>query len=139
MSKFSFKIDNSSSCLKFQQLVDAVSDAANRHLLQAGDMLPSVNQVCKECNLSRDTVFKAYSELKKQGLVESVPNRGYFITRANPKVLLFLDTFKAYKEVLYASFMDNLPINVLADLHFHHYNIDVFQQIIKTNLVSYHI
>ena len=137
MSKFHFHIDPLSNQLKFQQLVDGVNEAISKNLLQVGDILPSVNQICKESSLSRDTVFKAYAELKDRGIIESVPNKGYFVAQATTKVFLFLDTFKAYKEVLYGSFLDNLPDNIAVDLHFHHYNIDVFEKIIKESIGKY--
>ena len=136
-SKFHFKVNPQSNLLKFQQLMDAVNEAISRNLLQMGDLLPSVNQLCKESALSRDTVFKAYVELKNRGVIESVPNKGYFVAKAVTKVFLFLDTFKAYKEVLYGSFLDNLPETIAVDLHFHHYNIDDFEKIIQESLGKY--
>ncbi|WP_372948873.1 GntR family transcriptional regulator [Mariniphaga sp.] len=137
MTELKFSVDDNSNSLKFQQLVDAILDAISRNQLKAGEMLPSVNQIMKESNLSRDTVFKAYAELKKRGVVESVPNRGYFVTRKITKVLLFLDTFKAYKEVLYGSFLKHLPKNIGVDLHFHHYNINQFEKIVFESLGKY--
>lgn len=137
MSKFRFTVNKNSNVLKFQQLVDAIINSISQNQLKQGDMLPSVNQIMKECQLSRDTVFKAYSELKKRGAVESVPNRGYFVTKNITKVFLFLDTFKAYKEVLYGSFLKHLQNNISVDLHFHHYNIDVFEKIISESLGKY--
>jgi len=137
MSNFKFTVDNNSNALKFQQLVDAIIDSISQNQLKSGEMLPSVNQIMSECQLSRDTVFKAYAELKKRGIVESVPNRGYFVVKNITKVFLFLDTFKAYKEVLYGSFLKNLPKNIAVDLHFHHYNINVFEKIISESLGKY--
>ena len=132
-----FTIEKNSNVLKFQQLVDAILDSISRNELKEGDMLPSVNQIMKDCKLSRDTVFKAYAELKKRGVVESVPNRGYFVTRKITKIFLFLDTFKAYKEVLYHSILNHLPKNISVDLHFHHYNIDLFDKIITESVGRY--
>jgi len=137
MSKFKFSVDENSNTLKFQQLVDAIIDSISRNQLKQGDMLPSVNQIMKESQLSRDTVFKSYAELKKRGAVESVPNRGYFVTKNITKVFLLLDTFKAYKEVLYGSFLKHLPENISVDLHFHHYNITVFEKTITESLGKY--
>jgi DNA-binding transcriptional regulator YhcF (GntR family) len=137
MTEIRFNISDQSTTLKFRQLVDAVMDAISQNQLKPGDMLPSVNYLIKECNISRDTVFKAYAELKKRGVVESVPNRGYFVARKYTRVLLFLDTFKAYKEVLYHSFRDHLRKDISVDLHFHHYNIHVFETIIKESLGKY--
>ncbi len=137
MNDFKFIVDNNSNVLKFQQLVDAIMNSICQNQLKSGEMLPSVNQIMSECQVSRDTVFKAYAELKKRGVVESVPNRGYFVTKNITKVFLFLDTFKAYKEVLYGSFRKNLPKNIGVDLHFHHYNINVFEKIINDSLGKY--
>ena len=137
MGQLKLTIDNNSNVLKFQQLVEAIIDSISREQLKEGEMLPSVNQIMSECQLSRDTVFKAYAELKKRGIVESVPNRGYFVTKKKSKVLIFLETFKAYKEVLYGSFLKYLPKNFSVDLHFHHYNIGVFEKIIGESLGKY--
>lgn len=137
MGTLKITIDQNSNELKFIQLVNAITNSISRNELKQGDMLPSVNQIMKDCNLSRDTVFKAYAELKNRGTVESVPNRGYFVTQNISKVFLFLDTFKAYKEVLYHSFLKQLPKNVSVDLHFHHYNIDLFEKIIVESIGKY--
>jgi len=137
MKAFHFTPDSNSSIPKFQQLIQAFQDAISQKKLQTGDLLPSVNQMCKECSLSRDTVFKAYAELKKRNVIESVPNKGYFVAGEITRVFLFLDTFKAYKEVLYDSFRRNLADNVIVDLHFHHYNIDVFKSQIRESVGKY--
>ncbi|MBN1821061.1 MAG: GntR family transcriptional regulator [Prolixibacteraceae bacterium] len=137
MAPLKFTIDNNSNVLKFQQLVDAIVDSISRNQLKIGEMLPSVNQLMKESQLSRDTVFKAYAELKQRGIVESVPNRGYFVAKKITKVFLFLDTFKAYKEVLYGSFRDHLSSNIYVDLNFHHYNIRVFESNINEAIGKY--
>ncbi|TAJ11084.1 GntR family transcriptional regulator [Marinilabiliaceae bacterium JC017] len=132
-----FSINPNSEIPKFRQIVDSVNDAIAENKLHVGDQLPSVNAICQEYNLSRDTVFKAYSSLKEQGIIESVPNKGYFIAKELRKIFLFLDTFKAYKEVLYGEFIKHLPKNVIADVHFHHYNIEVFRTLISESQNRY--
>ena len=134
MTNFSFKPDTESNVFKVQQLVDAIIAAVHRRTLREGDPLPSVNDLIRESGLSRDTVFKAYAELKRRNVVESIPNKGYFVAHSQRRVFLFLDTFKAYKEVLYSSFKDFLPENVMVDINFHHYNIDLFRTIIHNSL-----
>jgi DNA-binding transcriptional regulator YhcF (GntR family) len=133
MKKFNFKPNLDSGISKVQQLVDALHRTINFKMLRPGDGLPSVNDLMKETGLSRDTVFKSYGELKRRGIVEAIPNRGYFVTRSQRQVFLFLDTFKAYKEVLYNSFKQNLPRNVMVDINFHHYNFDLFESIIRNS------
>lgn len=134
---FQFNINPNSNSLKYIQLVNAITDSISEGSLSEGEMLPSVNDLVKSASISRDTIFKAYTELKNRGLVVSVPNRGYFINRQINRVLLFLDTFKAYKEVLYDGFRSNLPENISVDLVFHHYNINVFETIINDSIGKY--
>jgi len=136
--KFVFIINHDSDVPKYQQLVNGINNAIAENILQKGDLLPSVNSICKENQLSRDTVFKAYSILKDQNIIDSVPNKGYYVSGETRKVLLVLDTFKAYKEVLYHSFVNNLPDNVITDVQFHHYNIDVFKTIVNNSVGKYY-
>jgi DNA-binding transcriptional regulator YhcF (GntR family) len=135
---FTFLINHDSDIPKYQQLVNAINNAIAENILDKGDLLPSVNSICKENKLSRDTVFKAYSILKEQRVIESVPNKGYYVAGETRKVLLVLDTFKAYKEVLYHSFVNNLPDNIITDVQFHHYNIDNFKTIINNSIGKYY-
>ena len=136
--KFTFKINHDSDIPKYQQLVNSINNAIAENILGKGEQLPSVNSICQKNQLSRDTVFKAYSILKEQKLIDSVPNKGYFVAGETRKVLLVLDTFKAYKEVLYHSFIDNLPENIIVDVQFHHYNIDNFKTIINNSIGKYY-
>jgi DNA-binding transcriptional regulator YhcF (GntR family) len=136
--EFVFVINHDSDIPKYQQLVNGISNAISENILQRGDLLPSVNSICKKNQLSRDTVFKAYSILKDQNIIDSVPNKGYYVSGETRKVLLVLDTFKAYKEVLYDSFVNNLPDNIITDVQFHHYNIDVFKAIINNSVGKYY-
>jgi len=133
-----FRINNASEVPKYQQLVDIINKAIANNTITVGDALPSVNHVCKAYNLSRDTVFKSYSILKEQRVIESVPNKGYYVANVTRKVLLVLDTFKAYKEVLYHSFVNNLSDNIITDVQFHHYNIDNFKTIINNSKGKYY-
>jgi len=135
---FAFNINHESDVPKYQQLVNSINNAIAKKLLNKGDLLPSVNSICNENKLSRDTVFKAYSILKDQRVIESVPNKGYYVAGETRKVLLVLDTFKAYKEVLYHSFVNNLPDNIITDVQFHHYNIDNFKTIINNSVGKYY-
>lgn len=136
--KFVFVINHESDIPKYQQLVNGITNAIAENILQKGELLPSVNSICKTNQLSRDTVFKAYSILKEQKAIESVPNKGYYVSGETRKVLLVLDTFKAYKEVLYHSFVNNLADNVITDVQFHHYNIDDFKTIINNSVGKYY-
>lgn len=137
MEKFAFKFDESSSQTKLQQLIHAVSEAINLGILKEGDFLPSVNQLNKDSGISRDTIFKAYSILKQRSIIASTPTKGYFVASESYRVFVLLDDFSAFKEQLYKSFRANLPDNYSVDLLFHHYNPEVFSQLIQNSLGRY--
>lgn len=134
---FIFKFDESSSQTKLQQLIYAITEAISNGELKEGDFLPSVNKLSKESRLSRDTIFKAYSILKQRSVISSTPTKGYFVSNESFKVMMLLDDFSAFKEQLYSSFRNNLPENYSVDLLFHHYNPDVFEQLILNSLGRY--
>jgi DNA-binding LacI/PurR family transcriptional regulator len=50
---------------------------------------------------------------------------------------MLLDDFSAFKEQLYNAFRQNLPETYSVDLWFHHYNPEVFHQLIQNSLGRY--
>ncbi len=122
---------------KFKQLAEAVKDGIANGRLKHGEALPSVSVLCSEYGLARDTVFKAYSNLKEQGIISSHPGKGYFVSDRTKRIFVFLDTFKAYKEVLYDGLFRHLPHNVIVDVNFHHYNPNLFKKLIDESVGKY--
>jgi DNA-binding transcriptional regulator YhcF (GntR family) len=137
MSEFQFHIDESAGQTKLQQLVHSITEAISNGKLKVGEVLPSVNQLSSESGFSRDTVFKAYNILKKRNIIESAPQKGYYVSSESFKVFMLLDDFSAFKEQLYQSFRQNLPDSYSVDLLFHHYNTGVFRQLIQSSLGRY--
>ena len=129
-SGFNIRIEKNSSVPKFQQLIDAVTDAVAGGELVPGNILPSVNTIFQDTGLARGTIVKALDELKKRGVIESVPNKGYFISSKKRRVLLLLDTLRPFKQVIYDSLRKELPDNVEVNMFFHHYNIGLMKEIL---------
>jgi len=137
MSEIKLNIDESAGQTKLQQLVHSITEAISNGKLKVGEVLPSVNQLSSESGFSRDTVFKAYNILKKRNIIESAPQKGYYVSSESFKVFMLLDDFSAFKEQLYNAFRQNLPETYSVDLWFHHYNHEVFQQLIQNSLGRY--
>lgn len=129
------KFSNSSSKIKI--LADGISLSIMDGKLKMGDNLPSINEASSNYKISRDTVFKAYNELKKRGLIDSTPQKGYFITGKVNRVLLLLDTYSSFKRNLYHRFAANLPANFKVDLIFHQYNEHLFETIVRESVGKY--
>jgi len=105
--------------------------------LRMGDNLMSINEASSFFKVSRDTVFKAYNELKRRGLIDSAPTKGYFVTGEVNHVLLLLDTYSSFKQNLYHRFAANLPENYKVDLIFHQYNERLFETIVHESIGKY--
>jgi DNA-binding transcriptional regulator YhcF (GntR family) len=129
-------IDPNSVETKLQQLINELLRIIQTRCSQ-GDVLPSVNTLSKELNISRDTVFKAYSELKNRNLVGSNPTKGYFVNHDINKVLLLLDYYSPFKDVVYREFEKNLDESYSIDLVFHHYNKKLFDTVILESIGRY--
>ena len=47
--------------------------------LKAGEGMPSIRVLAKELTVSVITTKRAYEELEKEGVIESVPGRGFYV------------------------------------------------------------
>ena len=129
------KFTNSST--KIETLVESISLSIMQEKLRVGDNLPSINEASAHYKVSRDTVFKAYNELKKRSLIDSKPTKGYYVTGSVNRVLLLLDNYSAFKQNLYHQFAVNLGENYKVDLIFHQYNEHLFETILNDSIGKY--
>jgi DNA-binding transcriptional regulator YhcF (GntR family) len=118
-------------------LADNISQKILQGELVTDDNLPSINEASDTYAVSRDTVFKAYKELKKRALIDSNPMKGYFVKGEVNRVLLLLDTYSPFKQILYNNFVENLPVGFQVDLFFHQYNKHLFETIIRESIGRY--
>ena len=122
---------------KVRQLSDAIRTAISSGEFKEGDTLPSINKKSAKYNLARDTVYKAFQDLKEKGIIESAPTRGYFVSNTVNNIFVLLDIFGPYKENFYKELTANLPLNYRLDLYFHHYNKRSFNNIIQDSVGRY--
>ncbi|MDJ1495684.1 GntR family transcriptional regulator [Cytophagaceae bacterium DM2B3-1] len=126
---------------KYKQIVSSVIHDIGKGILKRGDHLPSINYVSEEYYLGRDTVEKAYRELKELGYISSVAGKGFYVEGAPAnkiRVLLVMNKLSSYKKIVYYSFLKALGDKATVDLHIHHYNAALFREIIEKNLGKYH-
>ena len=67
----------------YLQLADQIRYAAASGKLRAGEALPSLRPLAEELRINRNTIAKAYAELESQGLIETLPGKGYFLKKGN--------------------------------------------------------
>ena len=122
---------------KVQQLTDFMQEYIALNSMETGDVLPSINHLSKKLGVSRDTVFKSFSDLKARGIIDSVQGRNYFVASRTKNIFLLLDEYSPFKEVLYNTLVSVLPTSYTVDLWFHQYNEQLFNKIISESLEKY--
>lgn len=134
-------IDPKSSTPKYRQIMDSVFDGIERKTLKKGDKIPSINQICADFNLSRDTVMFAFNELKSKGILKSQPGKGYYIESTelqyDEKIFVLFDELNAFKEDLYNSLINSLKGKASVEVYFHHFNYKVFKNLINESIGNY--
>jgi GntR family transcriptional regulator len=76
------EVDQRSGIPIYIQLVEGVRHAVEVGSLAAGDNLPTVRALAEDLNVAPNTVVKAYSELQRDGLIESRPGVGTVVSAA---------------------------------------------------------
>ena len=64
----------------YLQIVDQVKYAAASGALRRGDPLPSIRALAEKVRINRNTVAKAYTELEREGIIETVQGKGAFLS-----------------------------------------------------------
>ncbi|MFA5328219.1 MAG: GntR family transcriptional regulator [Prolixibacteraceae bacterium] len=134
-------IDDSLGVPKYRQIINSIYSAIANGELKLGDKIPSLNQICTEFELSRDTVMVAFNELKAKGIINSIPGKGYYINSTeiniDQKIFVLFDELNAFKEDLYTSFLNSLDTKSNVDIYFHHFNYQVFKDLIAESAGKY--
>jgi DNA-binding transcriptional regulator YhcF (GntR family) len=135
------QIDDTLGVPKYRQIINSIYHAISNGNLTLGDKIPSLNQICAEFDLSRDTVMVAFNELKAKGIIQSIPGKGYYISSAeinlDERIFLLFDELNAFKEDLYTSFLNSLDIRTHVDIYFHHFNFQLFKDLINQSSGKY--
>ena len=74
-------INTGSATPIYRQITDQVRLAVATGRLAVGDQLPSVRALAEELVVNPNTVARAYTDLAREGLIESRSGRGVFVTR----------------------------------------------------------
>ncbi len=136
-----FQIDENNGIPKYRQLINSIYQAIENKRLKKGDKIPSINQICLEFDLSRDTVMVAFNELKAKGIIVSMPGKGYYIestkTGIEQKLFVLFDELNSFKEDLYNAFLKHIDNKTSVDIYFHHFNPGVFKKLIQESVGKY--
>lgn len=80
-------ISNSSSLPLYEQIKGQIEGAILKGELLPSEPLPSIRFLARELKVSIITTKKAYEELEKEGLIETIPGKGSFVSSKNSQRL----------------------------------------------------
>lgn len=74
------RIDKTSESPAYRQIIEKVTSLVRSGELKSGDRLPPERELAEQLGLARGTVNRAYEELMRSQVIESIPGRGSFIS-----------------------------------------------------------
>ncbi|MFR5265809.1 GntR family transcriptional regulator [Clostridium sp.] len=96
-------ISNTSSVPLYEQIKNQIESSILKGTITAGEALPSIRFLAKELKVSIITTKKAYEELEKDGLIETIAGKGSFVANKNSSRL---------RELGISKFEDNLTNSI---------------------------
>ncbi|MCO5240190.1 MAG: GntR family transcriptional regulator [Chitinophagaceae bacterium] len=127
-------VDEFSATPKYLQLTQSILNAIEAGKLKKDDLVPSINELSFELEISRDTAEKGYKHLKKKGVLGSVPGKGYYIINDDVKqtqhVMLLFNKLSAHKKIIYDGFVQTLGEHVAIDFYIYNNDFVLFKKLL---------
>ncbi len=128
------KFDHYSVIPKHKQLTTSILASIEEGKIEKDYILPSINNLSYELDISRNTAEKAYNHLKKIGIIGSVPGKGFFIRKTDiknsTKVFLLFNNLSVHKKIIYDSFAQTLDENALIDFYIYNNDFSLFKKLL---------
>lgn len=122
--KIDFIINDDSRVPKYKQIVESIIEGIVKGNIKVGQKIPSINELSESAYLSRDTVEKAYKELKERKVIVSVKGKGYYTSKTDllSKINIFFLVNKpsSYKMMIYNSFVNAIGNNGHVTMYIYH-------------------
>ncbi len=127
-------IDEYSVTPKYMQLVNSILHAIRVGKIKKDDLMPSINELTYEYNISNVTAQKGYNYLKKIGVLKSVIGKGFFIRSVEVgetmKIFLLFNKLSGHKKIIYDSFVEGLGDRASVDFYIYNNDFSLFKKLI---------
>ena len=135
------KFDEYSVTPKYRQLVNCILQGVKEGKIGKDYVLPSINDLGFETELSRKTVEKAYRYLKQTGIINSIPGKGYYIAQTDfkspLKVFLLFNKLSPHKKIIYDAFAATLGDQAVIDFYIYNNDFSLFKKLLKERREGY--
>ncbi len=134
-------IDYYSATPKYLQLANSIIKSISEGKIKKDEILPSINELSFEFEISRDTAEKGYKHLKKIGILGSVPGKGYFVNNTSVKkqlkIFLLFNKLSPHKKIVYDAFVAAIGDLALIDFYIYNNDFDFFKRLIQDKRNDY--
>ncbi len=134
-------IDEQSITPKYRQLTDSIVKGIESGSLKKDYLLPSINALSDELDISRDTAEKAYRNLKNIGILGSIPGKGYFIANTDLaqsfKIFLLFNKLSEHKKIIYDSLVSALGDKAAIDFFIYNNDFAQFKKLLNEKKNDY--
>jgi DNA-binding transcriptional regulator YhcF (GntR family) len=134
-------IDEYSITPKYLQISNSILRGIEDQRIEKDDILPSINDLSAAIEVSRNTIERAYKELKKYNVIKSVAGKGYFISNTQfnqpVKVLLLFNKLSNHKKIIYDAFAETLGSNAAIDFYIYNNNFNFFKKLLANKTEQY--
>nr|WP_068887672.1 GntR family transcriptional regulator [Pedobacter panaciterrae] len=136
------KINPHSLTPKYLQIYNSVLAGIKEGKIGLNDVLPSINDLSTALEVAKITTERAYKDLKKIGVVDSVPGKGCFIASVDfeqpVKLLLLFNKLSNHKKIIYDAMVKKLGKGVAIDFYIYNNDVALFKSLIKNKAEFYH-
>jgi DNA-binding transcriptional regulator YhcF (GntR family) len=134
-------VNPGSAVPKYLQLADSIVSCVREGSFTKGMLMPSINELSDELEVSRPTAQKAYKHLQHIKVMDSVPGKCYFITGNTSKsplqIAIFFNKLSAHKKIIYDAFIKELGKEVTVDLYIYNNDFVFFKNLIEQKSRDY--
>ena len=71
----------------YEQIVNSVERFVSLEILKPNDQIPSIRELASTLGINPNTVKKAYHELERRGVINTISTKGTFITEQIDEVI----------------------------------------------------
>lgn len=134
-------LDDYSANPKYLQISESIKEAVLDGHLKINDILPSINELSFDLAVSRDTIEKSYRKLKSDGILGSVPGKGFFIKSTDIekqlKIFLLFNKLSEHKKIIYDSFAATLGDKAAIDFYIYNNDFSIFKKLLARHVGTY--
>nr|WP_207425777.1 winged helix-turn-helix domain-containing protein [Pedobacter sp. SYSU D00535] len=129
------QVDMYSATPKYLQLAYSILSAIEAGKIQKNILLPSLNELSCNLEISRETADKGYKYLQHMGILQAIPGKGHYVAtteiKQEVKICLLINKISDEKKVFYDAFVSSLGMQVPIDFYVYNNDYVLFKKLLS--------